>query len=107
MIEDMLERNPKLVFTADAEGRTPLHYAAALKDSGAIYDLLIDNGADEMAFDSVSTFSSDTISTYNAQDVGQPGTAHWIFRTSLIPSFVLVSGETYRRTNYYKLNTNE
>lgn len=41
----------------DNDGKTPLHYAAALKDGGAMYDLLVEYGADESKLDNVSTVS--------------------------------------------------
>lgn len=51
---EILERNPETVAAQDNEGKTPLHYAAALKDGGAMYDLLVENGADESKLDNVS-----------------------------------------------------
>lgn len=53
---EILERNSETVMTQDNEGKTPLHYAAALKDDGAMYDLLVENGADESKLDNVSNF---------------------------------------------------
>lgn len=52
---EILERYPATVTAQDNEGKTPLHYAAALKDDGVMYDLLTENGADESKLDNVST----------------------------------------------------
>lgn len=38
----------------DNDGKTPLHYAAAVKDGGTLYDLLAEHGADESKLDNVS-----------------------------------------------------
>ena len=40
----------------DQEGRTPLHYAAALHDSGIFYRYLLKCGADELIQDKVSIY---------------------------------------------------
>ncbi|GLV41893.1 uncharacterized protein CBL_00355 [Carabus blaptoides fortunei] len=45
------ETYPKTVTTGDAEGRTPLHYAAILKDGDEMYNMLIGAGAEESTLD--------------------------------------------------------
>lgn len=55
VIKAILSACPEAVNMTDREGRTPLHYAAAAKGSGAVYDLLLEHGADETAFDKVRT----------------------------------------------------
>jgi ankyrin repeat protein len=42
------------VLAQDNEGKTPLHYAAALKDDDVMYNLLVEHGADESKLDNVS-----------------------------------------------------
>jgi len=51
---EILERYSATVAAQDNEGKTPLHYAAALKDDGVMYDLLTEYGADESKLDNVS-----------------------------------------------------
>jgi len=51
---DIVEKYPETVLAQDNEGKTPLHYAAALKDDGAMYNLLVEHGADESKLDNVS-----------------------------------------------------
>lgn len=46
---------PTVVNTPDSDGRTPLHYAALLKDGDDMYNMLLDAGAEESALDNVST----------------------------------------------------
>lgn len=53
---EILERYPETVTAQDNEGKTPLHYAAALKDDGAMYNLLAEHGADESKLDNVSDY---------------------------------------------------
>ncbi|XP_015185823.1 PREDICTED: uncharacterized protein LOC107071377 isoform X2 [Polistes dominula] len=48
---EILERYPSVVTAQDNEGKTPLHYAAALKDDGTMYNLLTEYGADESKLD--------------------------------------------------------
>ncbi|KAL2711956.1 Arginine kinase [Vespula squamosa] len=48
---EILERYPSIVTAQDNEGKTPLHYASALKDDGAMYNLLTEYGADESKLD--------------------------------------------------------
>lgn len=52
---EILDRCPATVAAQDNEGKSPLHYAAALKDDGVMYDLLTEHGADESKLDNVST----------------------------------------------------
>lgn len=55
IVEYILNEYPECISAIDNEGRTPLHYAALLKDDGKMTKYLIDNGADESALDNVST----------------------------------------------------
>jgi ankyrin repeat protein len=55
MVESILQRSPSAALATDNEGRLPLHYAAAVKDGGHIYNLLVEAGMDENALDNVST----------------------------------------------------
>lgn len=48
-------RFPETAQVMDDNGRTPLHYAAVLKDNGHYYNLLIHLGADTRVEDNVST----------------------------------------------------
>ncbi|KAL6261560.1 hypothetical protein P5V15_006647 [Pogonomyrmex californicus] len=52
---EILKRYAATVVAQDNEGKTPLHYAAALKDDGVMYNLLTEHGADESKLDNVST----------------------------------------------------
>lgn len=52
---EILEKLPAAALAQDYEGKTPLHYAAALRDGGTMYDLLVEYGADESKIDNVST----------------------------------------------------
>lgn len=45
---------PPALHMQDTEGRTPLHFAAILKDGDDMYNMLIDAGAEESALDNVS-----------------------------------------------------
>jgi ankyrin repeat protein len=54
MVVNILQRSPSAALATDNEGRLPLHYAAAVKDGGHIYNLLVEAGADENALDNVS-----------------------------------------------------
>ncbi|CAG9865308.1 unnamed protein product [Phyllotreta striolata] len=49
--EFIIKEYPDGVNSVDNEGRTPLHYAALLKDDGKMMSFLIENGADESALD--------------------------------------------------------
>lgn len=55
--EYIVRTYPSGVGVVDNEGRTPLHYAAVAKDGGDVYDLLVQNGADESTLDHVSISS--------------------------------------------------
>lgn len=45
---------PPSVNLTDADGRTPLHYAALLKDDGKMTNFLLEHGADESTLDNVN-----------------------------------------------------
>lgn len=47
-------RFPETAQVTDDNGRTPLHYAAVLKDNGHYYNLLVHLGADMRVEDKVS-----------------------------------------------------
>uniref|UniRef100_A0A6P7GY99 Eukaryotic translation initiation factor 5B-like n=1 Tax=Diabrotica virgifera virgifera TaxID=50390 RepID=A0A6P7GY99_DIAVI len=49
--EFIIQEYPESVNSVDNEGRTPLHYAALLKDDGNMMHFLIEHGADESALD--------------------------------------------------------
>lgn len=51
--EYIVQRYPSAVSAIDALGRTPLHYAALLKDDGQMFDFLVQAGVDESVLDSV------------------------------------------------------
>ena len=53
---EILELYPAAVLAQDNDGKTPLHYAAAVKDDGLMYNLLVEFGADEGKLDNVSKF---------------------------------------------------
>ncbi|XP_076640102.1 uncharacterized protein LOC143351908 isoform X2 [Colletes latitarsis] len=48
---EILARYSSVVDTQDSDGKTPLHYAAAVKDDGELYNLLTEYGADESKLD--------------------------------------------------------
>ncbi|XP_063974585.1 uncharacterized protein LOC135161174 isoform X4 [Diachasmimorpha longicaudata] len=48
---EILERYPAAVLAQDNDGKTPLHYGAAVRDGGAMYELLTEYGADESKLD--------------------------------------------------------
>lgn len=50
----IIERYPQSINDSDNDGRTPLHYAAVVKDDQHTYNTLISLGADEGAVDNVS-----------------------------------------------------
>lgn len=52
--EFIVERYPQSVNVTDSTGKTPLHYAALLKDDGKMTSFLIQAGADESTLDNVS-----------------------------------------------------
>ncbi|XP_044733018.1 uncharacterized protein LOC123295663 isoform X2 [Chrysoperla carnea] len=51
MVQYILDKCPSTLTICDNEGRTPLHYAATLKDQNEMYDYLIEQGADEAKLD--------------------------------------------------------
>lgn len=51
---NILAKFPCVVEAQDNDGKTPLHYAAAAKDDGTLYNLLVEYGADESKLDNVS-----------------------------------------------------
>lgn len=53
IVKEILELYPAAVLAADNDGKTPLHYAAAAKDEGLMYNLLVEFGADEGKVDNV------------------------------------------------------
>ncbi|XP_050487995.1 uncharacterized protein LOC126872291 isoform X3 [Bombus huntii] len=48
---EILEKWPFVVEAQDNDGKTPLHYAAAAKDDGTLYNLITEYGADESKLD--------------------------------------------------------
>lgn len=54
IVDDIVSRSPHAVSSMDSEGRTPLHYAAIVRDGGEVYNKLVRAGADELAQDHVS-----------------------------------------------------
>lgn len=56
MVRYILKEYPTCINATDNEGRTPLHYAALLKDDGKMTRFLLENGADESALDNVTPF---------------------------------------------------
>lgn len=117
---EILERYPAAVAAQDNEGKTPLHYAAALKDDGAMYDLLTDYGADESKLDNVSKSSrylilldqhSDNVSACLAVNQRQKAPAFYknrpsdvdLTNLSVIPEAPRVSGNTYPRSWDWKI----
>lgn len=52
----IVQRYPNCVAAVDCNGRTPLHYAALVKDDGQMFDFLVKAGVDESALDSVIRF---------------------------------------------------
>ncbi|XP_074026515.1 uncharacterized protein isoform X2 [Leptinotarsa decemlineata] len=49
--EFILQEYPECINSCDNDGRTPLHYAALVKDDGTMTKFLIQHGADESALD--------------------------------------------------------
>ncbi|XP_051164058.1 uncharacterized protein LOC127283319 isoform X3 [Leptopilina boulardi] len=47
IVKEVLDLYPAAVLAVDNDGKTPLHYAAAAKDEGLMYNLLVEFGADE------------------------------------------------------------
>lgn len=54
---EILEKWPFVVEAQDNDGKTPLHYAAAAKDDGTLYNLITEYGADESKLDHVSAWN--------------------------------------------------
>lgn len=48
------DRYPQGINDVDSDGRTPLHYAATVKDEQHTFNMLVSLGADESAVDNVS-----------------------------------------------------
>ncbi|XP_043787495.1 uncharacterized protein LOC122712158 isoform X2 [Apis laboriosa] len=48
---NILAKCPSVVEAQENDGKTPLHYAAAAKDDGTLYNLLVEYGADESKLD--------------------------------------------------------
>lgn len=61
--EFIVDAYPQSVSATDATGKTPLHYAALLKDDGKMTNFLIQAGADESVLDNVS-FVTDQENTF-------------------------------------------
>lgn len=61
-------RFPETTSATDNNGRTPLHYAATLKDNGHFYNLLAHLGANPKVEDNVSTLSHNAILKFNLCD---------------------------------------
>lgn len=51
---EIVSRYPQAALAQDNDGKTPLHYAAGLRDNGVMYNLLVEHGADESKLDNVS-----------------------------------------------------
>lgn len=54
ILKYLAERYPQGINDVDNEGRTPLHYAAAMRDDQHTYNTLVSLGADESVVDNVS-----------------------------------------------------
>lgn len=54
IVEYLLAVWPNTATEVDNSGKTPLHYAASIKNNDRVFNLLVQAGADEMAFDGVS-----------------------------------------------------
>nr|CAD7430961.1 unnamed protein product [Timema monikensis] len=61
LVEYILEKNPKAANMTDNEGKLPLHYAAAVKDAGNIYNMLVEVGSDERTQDNSSILRTATV----------------------------------------------
>lgn len=57
ILKYIAERYPQGINDKDNDGRTPLHYAAAVRDEQHTYETLVGFGADESVVDNVSTIS--------------------------------------------------
>lgn len=54
ILKYIAERYPQGINDVDNDGRTPLHYAAAMRDDQHTYNTLVSLGADESVVDNVS-----------------------------------------------------
>lgn len=54
ILKYIAERYPQGINDVDNDGRTPLHYAAAMRDDQHTYNTLVGLGADESIVDNVS-----------------------------------------------------
>lgn len=54
ILKFIAERYPQGINDVDNDGRTPLHYAAAVRDDQHTYNTLVSLGADESIVDNVS-----------------------------------------------------
>lgn len=55
ILKYIIERYPQGLNDIDNDGRTPLHYAAGVRDDQHTYKTLVDAGADESIVDNVRT----------------------------------------------------
>ncbi|XP_054287924.1 uncharacterized protein LOC129003650 [Macrosteles quadrilineatus] len=69
MVRAVLSACPEAVGVLDREGRSPLHLAAAARGSGATYDLLLEQGADENILDKKGRVPSYYI--HNVKEIDQ------------------------------------
>ena len=53
LTREIVDTYPDAVHIQDNDGRTPLHYAATLRDDEFLYNFLLNNGADETKQDNV------------------------------------------------------
>jgi hypothetical protein len=56
IVELLLELWPNAALEVDNTGKTPLHYAAAVKNNDRAFNLLVQAGADELAIDGVKLY---------------------------------------------------
>ncbi|XP_050591645.1 uncharacterized protein LOC126922799 isoform X6 [Bombus affinis] len=56
---EILGKFPFVVEAQDNDGKTPLHYAAAAKDDGTLYNLITEYGADESKLDHIKNVEED------------------------------------------------
>lgn len=54
IVEYLLAVWPNAALEADHSGKSPLHYAASMKNNDRVFNLLVQAGADELAVDVVS-----------------------------------------------------
>lgn len=53
IVEYILSVWPNAALELDAEGKSPLHYAASLKNNDRVFNLLVQAGSDELLSDRV------------------------------------------------------